>query len=279
MSNMRHGHAHDTAGREFFGRPLAHRRIGGHGFSLRAYDPDVRVPPHQHTDSFVTIVIAGGFHETHGGRAYACAAGSVIVHEPGQRHANHFAARPTICLSVQDCGFTRAACLDSSAAIGIGSRIYREFRCPDALSTLSVEALLLELVVESERAARPEGAPSWLEEVRRLMTREFPRLLTVADLAGHVGMHPAHLARSFRRHYGQTIGEAAREMRVAFARAQLTANVPLKDIALGAGFADQSHFTRTFRRLTGMTPAAFRRQYARRVPKSADGSRQASSLA
>ena len=44
---------------------------------------------------------------------------------------------------------------------------------------------------------------------------------------------------------------------------ELLSKLPLADVALACGFADQSHLTRTFRRLEGMTPAAFRRAGAR----------------
>jgi AraC family transcriptional regulator len=44
----------------------------------------------------------------------------------------------------------------------------------------------------------------------------------------------------------------------------LGSNVPLVEIALAAGFADQTHFTRSFKRITGMTPTEFRRLFAAR---------------
>jgi AraC family transcriptional regulator len=258
---------------EFFGRLIAHKTVEGHLLSLRRYDTDMRVPAHEHTDSFLTIVIHGGFHEIHAGRSHACATGSVIVHGPGERHENRFSGRPTLCLSVQGCAFSRGAHLDWSAAATIGSRMYREFRNPDSLSPVVMQALLLELVVEMERGYVTERVPSWLHEVRLLMKREFPRQLTITALANHVDIHPTHLARSFRHHYGETIGDAMREMRVDFSRRQLIAGVALKDIAVSAGFADQSHFTRTFRRLTGTTPAAFRRRHAKPVPNRRGRSR------
>jgi AraC family transcriptional regulator len=67
-----------------------------------------------------------------------------------------------------------------------------------------------------------------------------------------------HLAATFRRHYGCSLGEYLRRRRVATARELLTnPDLPLTEIAFAAGFSDQSHLTRTFKRFTGMTPLQY----------------------
>ena len=68
-----------------------------------------------------------------------------------------------------------------------------------------------------------------------------------------------HLARAFRKHFGCTPGEYVRHLRIEFASRELSkSDTPLVEIALAAGFAHQSHFSRIFKRQTGMTPSAFR---------------------
>jgi AraC family transcriptional regulator len=84
-----------------------------------------------------------------------------------------------------------------------------------------------------------------------------PRLDEVAEVAG---VHPMHLARLFRERYGYSMGEFVRRRRIAWACEQLTsADAKLSAIALTAGFADQAHFTRTFRRITGCTPSWYKK--------------------
>jgi AraC family transcriptional regulator len=69
----------------------------------------------------------------------------------------------------------------------------------------------------------------------------------------------------FRQEYGCTLGDYLRNLRIGFASRRLaTSSAPLAEIALAAGFADQSHFTKAFRRATGMTPVAWRRHFRSR---------------
>jgi AraC family transcriptional regulator len=80
-------------------------------------------------------------------------------------------------------------------------------------------------------------------------------------MARDAGIHPVHLVRSFRRHFGTTPADYARQLRVERSCELLTrSKMPLAEIALSAGFGDQSHFTRTFRRFMGVTPAVYRRE-------------------
>jgi AraC family transcriptional regulator len=102
--------------------------------------------------------------------------------------------------------------------------------------------------------------PRWLEQARELIHGQFTESLTHDQIATAVAVHPVHLAGVFRRHYGCTIGEYARRLRVEFACRNIsTSTAPLADIALAAGFSDQSHFSKVFKQLTGMTPAQFRK--------------------
>jgi AraC family transcriptional regulator len=92
-----------------------------------------------------------------------------------------------------------------------------------------------------------------------MIRARFAEPLSLSEIAQAVNVHPAHLAREFRRWYRCAVGEYVRRVRVEFARdALLATDAPLFEIAYRAGFADHSHFTRTFKRLTGMTPYEFR---------------------
>jgi AraC-like DNA-binding protein len=75
-------------------------------------------------------------------------------------------------------------------------------------------------------------------------------------------VHPAHLSRAFRRHEGRTPTALIQRRRVEHVWRRLCRpGAPsLADIALEAGFSDQSHCTRVFKRLVGIPPGALRRE-------------------
>jgi AraC-like DNA-binding protein len=101
--------------------------------------------------------------------------------------------------------------------------------------------------------------PLWLEQARESLHAQFSEKLSLTNVARAVGVHPVYLSSEFRRRYGTTIGEYVRQLRIESACCQLSSSdAPLVEVALSAGFASQSHFSRVFKRLTGMTPAQYR---------------------
>jgi AraC family transcriptional regulator len=92
-----------------------------------------------------------------------------------------------------------------------------------------------------------------------MLARRFAEKVTLAELGDAVGVHPVHLARAFRKHCGTSIGEHVRALRLEHARDEVLAGVPLAEVAVRSGFADQSHFTKAFSRAFGIGPAAYRR--------------------
>src|SRR5262249_13305250 len=103
-------------------------------------------------------------------------------------------------------------------------------------------------------------------------------LATLPAIAGSVGIHPAHLARVFRQFHGCAMADFVRKLRIEYACRRLTtSDAPLAGIALAAGFSDQSHFSNTFKRWMGMTPAAFRMAFAARKSDATRGSDHARS--
>ena len=88
---------------------------------------------------------------------------------------------------------------------------------------------------------------------------QYQQNITVEDLAGVAAMSVAHFSRQFKKATGQSPMAFVVAYRIEQAKKKLSnPQIPLIDIALECGFADQSHFNRVFKKHQGTTPKAYR---------------------
>lgn len=108
--------------------------------------------------------------------------------------------------------------------------------------------------------ALPDGA---VEAVEAYVRAHMDQSIRVEHLAAHVGMGRFWFLKSFRRATGITPYQYILGMKVERARALLRGgDLPLARLALSLGFADQSHFSRVFKRHVGVSPGLYRDQQA-----------------
>jgi AraC family transcriptional regulator len=261
----------------FHGRTLIHRETEGFVFRELVHQPG-SIAPHAHEHAHLAFMLRGRLTETCEKKRLECRPSSVSYLAPGLTHADLFPVEVR-CLIVEllpsrqellseVLPLSEPSFLDGGPASWLMARLYEEARCSDDASGLAIEGLTLEVLAEVARARKNvSGAipPRWLRQAREFLhARCFVRT-THAEIARLVGVHPAHLATGFRKYFGCTIGQYVRRMRVESACRMLAgSDSALADIALAAGFVDQSHFTRVFKRITGMTPARYRASRRRR---------------
>ena len=152
--------------------------------------------------------------------------------------------------------------------IGLADRVYTEMRTesPRSVSGLVIESIALEVLAQSarwERRRAERHPPPWLAHLQDCLASDLSVVPELAALAFVAGVHRVHVARAFRDHLGCTVGDYVRRLRVRRACELLTATAaPLTEVAIEAGFFDQSHMTRVLKRFLGITPAALRRGVA-----------------
>ena len=233
-----------------------------------------RLPWHTHPGPTLCFVYAGAFTESFGSTTLECTPGTFKITPAGERHANRFGREETRGLLVE-ADADRVERLGGPAGllgerlsvrderlVTLSWRIADELRRHDAAAPLAIEGLLLEVLAGAARERELRlggGIPHWLSDARDYL-HDPGDARSLAELAAAVGVHPATLARGFRRAYGCSVGAYLRRLRVARAARRLAeSDAPLAEIALSAGFSDQSHFSNVFRRETGLSPSAFRR--------------------
>lgn len=141
-----------------------------------------------------------------------------------------------------------------------------------AAESPDAEAAARELILEV--AARRGGRrPQWerdrsvldartMEAIRRRIDGHLGVMPRLDDLARLAGLSPSHFARTFRRSTGSSVERFVQRRRIRAALRGLPGDATaLAALASRLGFASQSHFTRHFSALTGMTPARYRRGF------------------
>jgi AraC family transcriptional regulator len=225
------------------------KRSGAFSVVTTEYAGGTALPPHAHREGCLIAVVSGRFDDVVGRRRRRFGEGAVFSRTAEQKHANRFDSSMTICLNVP-------VETDRDRAIH-DPRLVASLLAAD--DDLAIECAVGEALLALREAATAAPSPR-VALARELAEDAFASPLTLSEVAREVGMHPAHLARDFRRAYASTFGEYVRSRRVAFAAAELRDGLrPLADISLAAGFYDQSHLTKAFRRVVGTTPGRFRR--------------------
>jgi AraC family transcriptional regulator len=151
------------------------------------------------------------------------------------------------------------------------SQILDEVRgaLPHDLAAASVSATRLALLLRDSIDLPPRAAPtkgglaSWQERrVRDHIEGNIDSSILVEDLAGIVSLSAAHFCRAFKKSFSATPHAYIVSRRIERAQELMrTTRTPLSQIALDCGFADQTHLSKLFRRLTGRTPNNWRRAY------------------
>lgn len=266
------------AGR-LYGQNLRTRNVAGLTLTEISYSPRFQVLTHSHELSQLCFVREGTFSEFYGRKSREVKPLTLIARPSGETHAHRFHNSGARCLIIEIGGESLrrirecSNALDDSAEFQsgmiawLGTRLYNEFHSDDHASLLAIEGLTLEILSEvSKRPARVSqpGPPRWLKHAKDFLHSHFSEPITLGDVAKAAGIHPTHLERVFRQQYHYTIGEYVRRLRIEFACRQVSlTDTSFMEIGLAAGFYDQSHFSRTFKQIVGLTPSQYRAAFRR----------------
>jgi len=236
-------------------------------------------PRHSHDQYGIGIVDAGG-HASWSGRGQVEAGpGHFICVNPGEVHDGRAvghqgrswrilyfdpALMHEICTEVLE---HLPATWMFAAPVFADSRLRGSFEAafdhadsgrPDAMAC---ETALLRLVarlgVHSTENRSPGVTTPGIGRARRWIEDDPGAPLTLAQLAAEAGMSRYQLIRGFARELGLPPHAYLLQRRLALARRLMRAGLGLADVALEAGFHDQSHLTRCFTRQFGVTPKRY----------------------
>ena len=230
---------------------------------------------HVHDRHVLAIMLEGGFETRIARRTLDCRTGVVWTEPCEEAHANRVGAEAARVIVLQPRFGQGALAPFATLLDDIWSTrdpaIVREARCisaelalSDALAPLALDALVVLICARAARLRDTRDKPPWLERAHEFIHSSFRHQPSFGEVVAAAGVPGWRVARVFRRHFHCSMGEYARTLRLNWALEKLSStSLPLPEIALSAGYADQSHFTRACRAATGMSPLRYR-QHVRR---------------
>jgi len=235
-------------------------------------------PDHTHDASSFCLLLEGAYEERSEDTQLVYAPMTLAFHPAGMSHsdaigpdgASFFMIElpPAWDQDVAQYGIprTRLSELHGGDAAWLALRIHDAYCDPDT-TAVEVESLLFELCSHIALLARDElSEPAWLRAIIARLDAEYYHVPGIRRLAADAGIHPIHLARTFRRFHQRTIGDYIMGLRIRdVCQALHETSASLATIALETGFADQNHLTRVFKAITKTTPARYRTRNAARA--------------
>lgn len=231
----------------------------------RVLDPSwAVVAEHAHDWPMISLYVIGGYRNVTDYGEREIAGPSMVFYRPGAAHRNVAgeAGFEQIEIEFDLAWLGRSALPPEEVLIRVGGTcgaLARSvaLRCEAGLPETELRTSLRHLLsLARMQSERPAG--TWIDGVTKRLRADPGR--RIADLAREVGRSPAWIGPAYRSLSGEGLQGVAARLRVErAARLLRESDEPLNAIAVEAGFSDQSHMNRTFRRVLGRLPTAVRK--------------------
>jgi len=258
---------------QFYGQTNDTKTFGNLTLTDTEYTQE-KVDWHYHENAYFTFLLDGKILEGNKKEVYHCTPGSLLFHHWQESHYNikpkgytrgfHIEFRPEWFLELD---------LDISSLEGsinlhhpdLKALMYNIFissKQSRVESALAVDTLLVELFTKATKKDhdRTGKTPIWVSKIRDILHDDPAQRWTLFGLSRALNIHPVHLSRDFQKYFGCNIGVYIRAIRLQKSLSMMIGRGnSLTDIALHCGFADQSHFIRSFKSTYQITPQAYRK--------------------
>ena len=240
--------------------------------SEKDYRARTATPNHVHADATLFITLEGSFVEVIEGAPTSFRPGTALLMPPGVVHREQFHdsevkglcidfdPRTLIGLRERFGPDRRLAPIAFDSSLSLSRRLYTEFSLGDAISRFALEGLILELIARAFQGARTEPPDECWTKALRFLDQNYRKPISAADVARELGADAIEVSRGFRQIHGRSIAKYILGCRIRHAAESLVAtDAQLSEIAIESGFFDQSHFSREFKRMLGVSPLRYRK--------------------
>jgi AraC-like DNA-binding protein len=252
---------------------------------LSCLDVGFNFPAHFHQTYCIWFNKTGGEQFSQRGITSILQSASFSIVAPGEVHANRtidYSARNLMTFYLKPIllqAVVQQFCTSNSASVEFKSNFYHDTESLEVLtrlfgilrhstSLLEKETILIEALalltcrhaVTKTQAPRIGNEPTRVRKIIDLFQDRLSENISINELADRINCTPFHLIRFFKKESGLTPYAYLLRLRLEKSRKLISKGYTLVDTALEAGFADQSHLTRHFKTLFGITPGEFKRQ-------------------
>jgi AraC-like DNA-binding protein len=235
-------------------------------------------PRHVHEEYCIAMILRGSETHISRGSSYTAIPGDLLLLNAGEAHSNRSVCveyksiqihpgsfirlSPSVSKNDRKPFFTDPVVKDPelfqsflnlySTLQGNVSPLEQEFELASA-----IEILLRDPNIGSLDVSVQPVEPSSITKVRNHLREHYSENVSLSRLASIADLSPFHLVRVFNDQIGVPPHEYQTQLRITNAQRLMRAGYSISEAAIETGFFDQSHFTRNFKRITGLTPGTY----------------------
>lgn len=262
---------HFTQGK-YLGTSKNELLLGGIILSETFYEECFSSEWHTHENAYLAFVLKGGCVERRKNESVECDPGKLLFYSCEEPHLNHSYQPDTRIFNVE-LNNRWLQSMDLGAVIGNGIvtvispdqkflllKIFREYRLMDHCSSLNIETMAIDLLTSiSQHKNSASDIPKWAIQLKEVLHDRWTENLSLKELSEILRIHPVTISRYFPKYFKCTLCDYIRKIRIDKSLNLIrSGGEKLTDIAFASGFADQSHFIRAFKKVTGLLPNEYR---------------------
>ncbi|MFT4205078.1 MAG: AraC family transcriptional regulator [Chitinophagaceae bacterium] len=224
---------------------------------------------HYHENPHLSFILQGGNYEHKKSQTSIKTFGDVLFYHSGEIHKTIPTNETSKNLNLEfDINFLKDNFVSETELKNVVDhnlnsrlfmlKVHSELQLNDTITETAIQALLLNFVKNNKTDNRK--TIRWIVELTNILNDEWNRNHSLSELSQRLGIHPVTISKNFNKYFGCTYGDYVRKLRIDRSLALIkSTHSSLTEIAFLCGFADQSHFIRTFKSYTGTNPKYFQK--------------------
>jgi AraC family transcriptional regulator len=226
---------------------------------------------HSHKNAHITLFLKGGTIEKRKNETYAVSSGTILFYHSDELHSNQNTLFPSKNINVEIDELHLKEFDIEEATLNICTsntiktkllilKMYRESLINDTFSKDSINMLLSDYASSKNYAENFLKCPSWVKILYELLNDCWYENPSLNDLSKVLNINPISISKYFPKYFGCTFGEYMRRVKIDKSITLIQqSSYSLTEISIDCGFADQSHFIRTFKQQTGFLPKEYKK--------------------